>query len=139
MLLITPYKTLGELSLNSPLDEDQLALGKGAYSKVELNGEIYINGFYSKGYNISYLNGLSCFIGCFKPNNCLYETFLFEDKSYDDILNFFDSFPGHIYVEKDTSVISEYLGISTYFEDDLQEVGIFTDSYLNYLSEDLSI
>ena len=116
---------LGELSLNSSLDEDQLALGKGAYSKVELNGEIYINSFYSKGYNISYLNGLSCFIGYFKPNDCLYGNFLFKDKSYDNMVNFFSSFPCNIYFEKDTSIISQYLGISAYFEDDLQEVGIF--------------
>lgn len=54
MLLITPYKTIGDVSLNSSFDEDQLSLGMGDYSMVEQNSEIYINGFYSKGYDISY-------------------------------------------------------------------------------------
>ena len=87
-------------------------------------------GHYIGGITVSYKENLSCFIGILISLEPVHLNFNFLDKSYDEVMNYFKQYPGNIYIEgEDTSIISEHLGICTYFEDGLKEVAIFSQSY----------
>src|SRR5690348_7419303 len=129
MYLITPYMAIDKLILNSPTSEIEKILGSGNDKQSKYFPDIEI-GKYAKGITVEYRKNLSCFIGVLISLEPVHLEFNFYNKSYDDVMNYFKSYPGDIYIEGgETSIISEHLGISTYFEDGLKEVGIFSKSY----------
>lgn len=142
MYLITPYESIeglkGKLNLNSTPDEIEKILGKCDLKSNEYAPN-YLTGFYTDGVTISYKENLACYIGILITLSPVHLNFNFVDKNYDEVMNYFKQYPGNIYIESDVGIVSESLGISTYFEDGLKEVAIFSKGYGEEIIKTLEI
>ena len=98
-----------------------------------------MTGVYKDGITISYKESLSCYIR--HAHNIISKTFKFSflGKSYYEVMSYFKQYSGNIYIEGETSIVSEFLGISTYFEDGIKEVAIFSKSYKAEIIKGLEI
>jgi hypothetical protein len=128
MYIIEPYKSINNLNLNSTPAEIEQILGKCDLEKNEYAPD-YLTGFYQGGIIISYKDNLACYIGILIGLCPAHLEFNFLNKNYNDVMNYFKQYPGNIYIEEDVIILSDHLGISTYFEDGLKEVAIFLESY----------
>ena len=142
MYLITPYESVeglkGKLNLNSTPDEIEKSFGKCDLKSNEYAPN-YLTGSYPDGLTISYKENLVCYIGILITSSPVHHNFYFIDKNYDELMNYFKQYPGNIYIENDVGIVSEFLGISAYFEDGLKEVAIFSKSYGEEIIKTLEI
>ena len=131
MFLIESYKSIGPVFLDVPISEIEKVLGKTdiKVSKYFADEEI---GMYSNGIAVSYHEKLSSFIGVLISLKPVHEDFHFLNKNYNEVLEYFNSHPGNIYLEDKTSLFSEYLGITVYFEDGIKEVGTISKNYIKF-------
>lgn len=133
MYLIRPYHSINDIPLDSTPKAVEDILGKTKLTESEYNSS-YSRAYYD-GIEIEYFENRSSFIGVLTSLNPVHDYFKFGGKSYQEILSYFKLFPGSIYQEGKTALYSEHLGISTYFEDGLKQVGIFSkNSKYAYLS-----
>jgi len=128
MYLIYPYKSIGSITLNSSPSEIEQILGKSELSSNDFAPD-YLTGYYLGGVAVSYKENAACYIGCIIQLCPTHLDFSFKDKTYSEVIDYFKIYPGNIYIEDEVSVISEFLGISTYFEDGIKEVAIFSNNY----------
>ncbi|HWI93255.1 MAG TPA: hypothetical protein VNT20_18380 [Flavisolibacter sp.] len=128
MYLIKPYNSIGDFELGTSRVIIESRLGETRIDKNPFSEQIQI-ARYPLGLTIEYKDAKACFIGAIIELKPVLHDFSFENRSLQDILNYFRQFPGVIYT--DSSVyVSEYLGITTYFEDSkLLEVGIFAKEH----------
>jgi len=127
--IIRPYISIGEIELNAKIVEINSFLNKED-SGIIASDTNYITINYNLGITVSYLKGFSSFIGVTINLLPIHEEFSFIDKNYNEVINYFKKFPGKIHYEEDVGIISEFLGISVYFEDGIKEVGIFVKEYI---------
>lgn len=128
MYIIEPYKSIGNLLLNSTPFQIGKLLGNASLNS-SIYAPTYLTGIYRNGITVSYKDNLVVYIGVHIILNPIHLDFSFMGKSYTDVLNYFKVFPKCIYIENDVSIISEYLGIGIYFEDGIKEVSIFSENY----------
>ncbi|MEO8111309.1 MAG: hypothetical protein ABI594_14800 [Ginsengibacter sp.] len=128
MYLIEPYKSIGILNLNMSTSEIEDILGNGNIKHSTYLPAIDI-GNYINGIKIEYEKNLACYIGVLTSLTPVHLDFNFYDKSYLEVMQYFKRYQGNIYVEDEVSIVSDFLGISAYFEDGIKEVSIFTRSY----------
>jgi hypothetical protein len=133
MYLIEPYKSIGKLNLNSNPSEIEKILGEAEMKSSEY-APGYITGHYINGITVSYNENSACYIGVIISLFPVHLNFSFSNKSYQEVLNYFKQYPGDIYSEGgDTSLVSEFLGISAYFEDGIKEAAVFSKNYFKSL------
>jgi hypothetical protein len=127
--IIEPFKSINNLHLASTIAEVELLLGKFPLEHNPYTSD-YFTGIYKDGITISYKEGLVCYIGVHTSlGPIVHSSFDFSNKSFLEIIAYFKKYSGDIFIEDEIAIVSEYLGISTYFEDGLKEVAIFSKSY----------
>lgn len=138
MYLIEPYKSIGDLNLGMQITESDSILGKGEILSNKYLPDIIVQK-YINGTTMEFKNNFACFIGILISLNPIHLNFYFKDKDYDQILNYFKEYSGKIFCEGETMLVSEYLGITAYFEDGIKEVGIFSNDYKHFIIDGLEI
>ena len=128
---IEPYNSIGNIKLDSRKEDIDKQLSLAWEKNTAVAGVEFLDCRYSEGITISYKENHPYFIGVMSILNPTYLNFEFSKKNYNEIVTFLQSLPGKIYFEHETSLFSEYLGVSIYFEDGVKEIGIFGKDYLN--------
>src|SRR5687767_1612490 len=88
MYLIHPYKSIGQLRLNSSSEEIENFLGKSDIQRD--SSSEYVTKLYGDGTTVSYKDNLACFIGII-PNSAIiiHSDFNFtRDVKFEDVLQY---------------------------------------------------
>ncbi|MCG2613577.1 hypothetical protein LZZ85_04765 [Terrimonas sp. NA20] len=125
MLRILPFQEIGKWKLNrSVMDLSELAQNVNGEGKTD-HSVVYFDDFVT----VEFLNHLSKFIGAHISLNPIHQDFIFSSKTYEQVIEYFSLFGKEVYIEGQTMVVSVDLGITTYFEDGIKEVGVFSPDF----------
>lgn len=134
---IYPYNRIGEWKLEAERSE-LLRLSAESFKSNDHILPGYEIEYFDNNITVEFDNNISKSIGINPSLNPFHQQFHFKNRSFTEVVNYFLNFGSNVYIDEDTVAVSLDLGISTYFEDGLKDVGIFSVDYRESIIEDLT-
>ena len=139
MVEVIPFESLGAVSLGQEATEVGLSVRLIGKRRIIDNNEEVKKASYLPSYSVLFKDQLVYYIAVTADLEPIHQQFSFKNKTFNEVLEYYRSFGGRVFVEDEVSIISDKLGISAYFEDDLAEISIMTRQYFEVLIGDMKL